>query len=186
MWYTAAMPERTFRFVARTGAKDANGQITDMDGWDLARFRANPVIFLNHRTNDPPVGKATDLIIAGDRMLATIQFAPTEMGQQLELLTDRGFLRGASVQFHPTSFDLVPEKGRFFPTIHSHQQELLEISVVGVPADPNTLKAMLGLPTTASLTLATGPMVLEGTPAYPDTETSFMARLHEALKSSRR
>jgi hypothetical protein len=180
------MPDRTFRFVARTGAKDANGQITDMDGWDLSRFHKNPVVFLNHRTNDPPVGQATDLTIAGDRMIATIQFAPTEMGQQLELLTDRGFLRGASVQFHPTSFDLVPDKGRLFPTIHSHQQELIEISVVGVPADPNTLKAMLGLPLNASLSLAAGPMVLEGAPAYPDTQTNFLTRLHEALKSTRR
>jgi len=129
-----------FSFTITTGAVDRNGNIADIDGWELSTYNSNPVVFFNHHWHQPPIGKTVSLDRQGDALVATIQMAPTQLGDQIGLLLADGYIRGASVGWKPLEFDLrLNERG--FPTgIHSHRQELLEVSIVGIPANPETLR----------------------------------------------
>lgn len=133
----------TFSFTVITDRVDGNGNQADIDGWDMTRFNANPVVFFNHRWNDPPIGRALGLQTHTDHIVATIQLAPTQLGEQIALMLADGYIRGASAGWKPLDWELnISDRG--FPTgIHSHRQELLELSVVGLPAQPDTLKQAL-------------------------------------------
>jgi len=133
----------TFTFKVITDRVDGNGNQADINGWDFTRYNANPVVFFNHRWNDPPVGKALTLHTQGDHINARIQLAPTQLGEQIALMLADGYIRGASAGWKPLEFDLRMNERGWPVGIHSHKQELLELSIVGLPAHPDTLKAAM-------------------------------------------
>ncbi len=130
----------TFRFVVSTGAVDGNGNQADIDGWDLVRYRANPIVFFNHHWHDLPVGRSLSLDVKADQIVATIQFAPTAVGQELAHMVRSGYISGASVAYKPLVYELRTDSNGWPIGVHSHRQELREISVVGLPADADTLR----------------------------------------------
>jgi HK97 family phage prohead protease len=134
----------TFHFVASTGDADRNGNVLDLDGWDLANYRANPVVLFNHNWDLPPVGRTSRLYTEGNRLLAQVEFAPTPLGQELALLNADGYLRAISVGARPLEWEIRRHPEHGFPIgIHSHRHELLELSIVAIPANPATVRAAL-------------------------------------------
>ncbi len=136
---------RLMTFVASTGQVDLNGNILDIQGWELDHYRANPVILFNHNWDLPPVGKTLQVGMEGGRLMVTIQFAPTSLGRELAILNANHYMGAASVGARMLEWEIRrhPENG--YPIgFHSHRHELLEISVVPVPANPDTLQAALG------------------------------------------
>lgn len=131
-----------FDFIARSGpGPDRNGLITDMDGWEFESFRANPVVFLNHARSEPAIGKSLRVGIDGEVMSTRIEFARTALALDVAGLIDGGFMAGISIGARTLEFDLVPtERGL---TLHSHRQELVELSIVGIPADPKSLRSAM-------------------------------------------
>jgi len=129
-----------FDFAITSGGADGNGNMADIDGWDLSRFEKNPVIFFNHQWNNPPVGRALRLTRVDDTIIARIAMAPSAMGTELANLIDTGFLNGASTGWRPTEWELRRDDKSRILGIHSHKQELLEVSIVGLPARPDTLR----------------------------------------------
>jgi len=136
------------RMVFRSGpGPDRNGFTTDMDGWDLTNFRANPVILFAHQDRQLPVGRAHTIGIVNDQMLGDVEFASHERARDIDRLVQDGFLIATSVGFLTLDFDFLFEEGHFFPTgIHSRKQELVEVSIVPIPADPGALKPTSALP----------------------------------------
>lgn len=133
----------SFWFVASTGDPDRNGNVMDADGWDLANYKANPVVLFNHNWDLPPVGRATDIHIEALRLLARVEFAPTSLGQELALLNADGYMKAISVGARPLQWEVRRHPDHGFPIgIHSHRQELLELSVVAIPANPATVQAL--------------------------------------------
>lgn len=123
--------------VASTDSIDRHGEIIDQDGWDLANFKANPVMLWAHDNYEPAIGYAENLQIVqlGDRKALT--FTPvfhgkTELSAAMDALYNgdpetsmKPVLNSFSVGFRPTE-----QEGNVFT-----KQELLEISCVNVPAN---------------------------------------------------
>lgn len=187
-------PMDSFTFIASTGEVDRAGDVVDQQGWELARYQQNPVVLLSHQWHLPPVGKALKTWVENSRLMARVQFAPTPLGRELALLHADGYMGAVSVGFRPLEWEIRRDARTGFPVgLHFHRQELLEISVVSLPANPEALrKALSGsrLQTTGSspesearsqepdgLVWMTAPMSL------PQADESVLALLRN-LKSS--
>ena len=141
--------DRCLRFTISTGIVDRERDSIALAGWDLRNFLRNPVVLWGHDGASLPIGRAFDVGIEGDALKASVRFIPTdtpERGQFADAvyrLARQGFLGATSVGFRPTkwSFTEDPERGAddWFPGIDFQQQELVEFSVVTVPANPDAL-----------------------------------------------
>lgn len=119
--------------VASTAVEDRQGEVVEVEGWDLKSFKQNPVLLLFHDHHSLPVGKAEKIWIEkGNKK--RLMFKPvfetiTERGRAISELVKQGFLKTFSVGFRPIDSD-----GNRFT-----KQELLEISLVNVPANPEAM-----------------------------------------------
>lgn len=139
--YTKALIEKAdngeITAIASTAVEDRQGEIVEVEGWDLKDFKANPVILWGHDHSQLPIGKATKTWIEGTgkqaKLMTKIAFQEvTELGRAVKQLVSDGVLKTLSVGFMPVDAD-----GNRFT-----KQKLLEISVVNVPANPQAM--MLG------------------------------------------
>lgn len=114
--------------VASSGSMDRDGDILVPSGWELDNFRKNPVLLWAHDSYSLPIGKATDISIVGNDLRFNAKFAEAEneFAGKVAKLMRGGFLNSFSVGFIPKERD---EAGRM------NKMELLEISVVNVPAN---------------------------------------------------
>lgn len=145
--------DRVVRFVASDETPDRVGDVIEVAGWNLTNYKANPVVLWGHDSNNtPPIGKAVNVRrgIGPDgkpALLASIEFAPKEahpFAETVYQLTKGGFLNAVSVGFMPRSTKSIsdderqqlgmPKYGMFYDSA-----DLLEISVVSVPANPSAL-----------------------------------------------
>jgi HK97 family phage prohead protease len=146
----AQSDSRVRRFVASNEAVDSYNTVIKADGWVMERFTRNPVIQLFHSGSRFPIGKGA-AAVEGKQLVVSIEFAPADDpvsgpdAEQALRWIDRGVL-GVSVGFDPIEYeyDESRETGdewrdMFFPPINYTKQELYEISVVNVPANPDAL-----------------------------------------------
>lgn len=141
--------DRCLRFTISTGIVDRERDTIAVAGWDLSNFLRNPVVLWGHDAAALPIGRAFDVGIEGDALKATVRFIPTdtpERGQFAEAvyrLARQGFLGATSVGFRPLKWAFTEDQERgaddWFPGIDFQQQELVEFSVVTVPANPDAL-----------------------------------------------
>jgi HK97 family phage prohead protease len=122
-----------FTFVASTSSVDRMGDTVEQD-FDLAEYLRNPVVLFGH-DHDQPVGKALDVRFENGQLVADIEFAPTERGQEIKALVDHGTLRALSIGFTPGDTQVRADGGLSFA-----KNSLLEISIVPVPANPDALR----------------------------------------------
>ena len=119
--------------IASTEAVDRQGEMIKQDGWDLLNFKANPVIMASHNYADFPIGKATDIAIEEGKLMFKMVFSKaTEEAKQAYELVKEGILNCFSVGFIPREFD--PNNQDIIT-----KAELLEISLVAVPANPQAI-----------------------------------------------
>ena len=133
--------ERSYEFTASTSTIDRDGEVIEAKGWDLKNFKKNPVIMYAHDYRSLPIGKAPKVWLAGGKLKNTVQFPPEgtyEFADIVERLVDTGYLKTESVGFIPQKWeDGDGEKG---PRRTYLKQELLEISIVPVPSNPDALR----------------------------------------------
>ncbi|MCK4609422.1 MAG: HK97 family phage prohead protease [Gammaproteobacteria bacterium] len=139
----------TFKFVISDETKDRAGEIVRVAGWDLTNFNKNGVVLFAHDYNSMPVGKATKTYVEGTKLISEGIWAETEKAQTLRKLHEDGFIKTVSVGFIPKEFD--EDDGSIIT-----KAELLEYSVVPVPANPNalTLAQEKGIDTVALMELS--------------------------------
>jgi HK97 family phage prohead protease len=118
--------------VGSTGVIDRQGESVNPKGWLLDNYLKNPVILYAHNYAALPIGKALRVWLENDQLMFTIQFAKTDMAQEVFQLYKDGFLSAFSVGFIPRKMD---ETGQFTFA----ETELLELSAVPVPANPQAL-----------------------------------------------
>jgi HK97 family phage prohead protease len=119
---------------------DTAGDIVDQDGWQLDEFIANPVMFYGHSW-DVPIGVWQDVEVAGGRLVGRPVFADVEGHAQAQLikrLWEADVLRTVSVSFMPIRYEPRKEGGT-----HYHEQKLLEVSIVPIPANSSAHKLAL-------------------------------------------
>jgi len=129
---------RVYTFRASTGAVDRQNEIVDQAGWSLDSYRQNPVVLDSHKYDsiEDVIGRAVRVEVVGDALEADIIFADTEKGECAEALVNTGFLRTVSVGFR----SLARRPGGAGQPLTHTQAELLEISLVAVPANREAVR----------------------------------------------
>jgi HK97 family phage prohead protease len=135
--------ERTMRFVASDESVDRYGDIIRADGWQLEHFRNNPVLLWSHDTRQPPIGKVNEIQVIDRKLIADVQFMPpgkSAFADEIWAGVEGGFVRAVSVGFAPTGpINQLVDKAGNMTGFEFTQQELFELSVVPVPANPQAL-----------------------------------------------
>lgn len=145
---------RTVTFVASDGSRDSAHTVLNQAGWDLKRFNSNPVIGYNHEVYGAWDTKDVDFVIGKGRayvedgkLLVDITFEPKEFNELAEKVYQKvlfGSLNAVSVGFLPKGQgrwgDGEEARGEANETYYYVGQELLEISVVNIPANANATR----------------------------------------------
>lgn len=124
------------RFVAGTEGLKIDGRDYRMDGMDLGRYESNPVVMWCHDLTKPPIGRGVPAVDAG-RLLLDVEFDLADpFAADIDGKYRRGFLNAVSMTALPTDGNggLGPRRG-----VVEHS-ELIEVSAVPVPLDPDALK----------------------------------------------
>lgn len=120
--------------IGTTGNLDRHGDTVNPDGWLLDNFLKNPVIFVNHASWEMPVGKAIEVRKVENGLEFDIQFSTkTEQANEAWGLIEEGIMKAWSVGF------IVLDWGRPGDEYTIMKQELLELSLVGLPANPDAM-----------------------------------------------
>ena len=136
--------QTVYGFRITSPALDRDKEVLDPAGMDAANFLKNPVILWGHDM-DEVVGKAVNLRRTAEGWEADIVFADavSEKAREVKALVDGGFVSATSVRFRP----LETEEGRrgVDPYYRKYTRwELLEVSLVSVPANPEALRVKSG------------------------------------------
>lgn len=143
---------RRVTFVASDASRDSYGTVCNPEGWNLDRFNSNGIIGYQHDVYggecdpDKVIGKGR-AYREGDQLLVDIEFEPADLNPLAEKIYKKlcfGSLKAVSVGFVPTGKGHFGEGdeafGRENETFYFEGQELLEVSVVNIPANPKALK----------------------------------------------
>ena len=143
---------RVIRFVGSDESIDRDGDTISLDGWDVGNYMKNPVVLFGHNYNDLPVARA--ISVTADKRarqlifdvkfptieeLSTNPETPSEHALKVDAiynLAKAGFLNTVSVGFRGLEYEATAT-GRAYS-----RQELMEISIVPVPANPNAVAIM--------------------------------------------
>ena len=142
--------ERQIRFTISTGVVDRALDVVDQSGWDLAGYRRNPVVLLQHNSWDFPIGKCVDIGLEGGDLRATVEFVPADMPSGIGELAETtlrmcklGFMSATSVGFQPIDWDVTTDPARgaedWLPGFDFRKQDLTEFSIVTVPCNPEAV-----------------------------------------------
>ena len=175
---------RTVPFVASTATIDRYGDIIEQEGWMLDFYKRNPVGLLNHDSRSLPIAKAIKCGIVNGVLFALMQFAKVDeypVADTTFKLIQGGYLNAMSVGFIPLEFkyryEEVPEGedpkpwpvGRIYT-----KSELLENSVVTVPANPEALVQGRSFDFSSVKSVTLGPVFEAAFKAIePETDASF-------------
>ncbi|MEZ0060898.1 HK97 family phage prohead protease [Bradyrhizobium elkanii] len=134
---------RVATFVFSDNSVDRYGDTIDARGWVLDKFVANPVALFGHDSNsvENVIGKARNVRVDGQRLVGEIEFMEASVNPNAEAvyqMVKGGYLNAVSVGFAP--IDWAPTKDKSRPGgVDFKKQELLEISIVPIPANPAAL-----------------------------------------------
>ena len=134
---------RSVKFVASTEAMDADGDVVEQI-WDLKRFKSNPVILFGHNSSDLPIGQAITAGLNDEGSLEIdVKFASAAANpkaEQVYQLVKERVLRAVSVGFRPK--EVRRERRDDKDVFILSQNELMELSVVPIPSNPEALAKM--------------------------------------------
>jgi hypothetical protein len=143
---------RSARFVMSTEAADREGDIIRQNGWQLQNFLKNAPLPVFHNTRSWPVGSWKDVEVINarpKRLEGTAQLLPEggpvpEIDQAAWML-EHGGMKAVSVGFIPLEMDYIDEEAGWRSGFEIMAAELVECSLVPVPAHPDALmKAAAG------------------------------------------
>lgn len=130
------------RFKISDDSVDRMSDRIMVEGWELENWKANPVVQYGHASWEVPIGKGMFIGAEGSDLVSEVEFTPKDMypfGFMVGEMVLHKFMNATSVGFNPTKWTWVDEEGRNFG-IDFLEQELLEWSVVNVPANPHALQ----------------------------------------------
>lgn len=130
-------------FIASDGTVDRYNEVIDQSGWLLDNFKTNPVIPDCHDYSSISriLGRADSVGIADGKLTNRVRFCvDNPMGNMAYKMARGGFIKSQSVGFIPMEWSVGNGKDEPYRTYT--KCELLEISLVVVPANPG---ATIGL-----------------------------------------
>jgi HK97 family phage prohead protease len=131
-------------YVMSDETVDRVGDVIKADGWNLQNFVKNPVALFGH-DHKFIVGHWTDVKIQGKQLIGRLNLLSKGISERLDEViaaVEAGILRAVSVGFNidPDEAERNKHGGYSFGAA-----ELLECSLVSVPANPNALRKALDL-----------------------------------------
>jgi len=132
---------RVLTFTISTASVDRMGDTIKVEGWKLDNYRKNPVVLWAHASDTMPLAKANKIWVEGGKLMAEVEFMPREISGFADAVfraLQGGYLSATSVGFAPIKYAFSEEDGRSFG-IDFLEQELLELSIVPVPANAEAL-----------------------------------------------
>jgi hypothetical protein len=148
---------RKVQFVISTDSRDRHNEVINMKNWKLDTFNANPIVGYQHNVYgdnmclapnpDDVLGKSKawiDQYKGKTALLAEVEFEPKEINPLAEKVFRKvlfGSLNAASVGILPIGKGKVEkttkDSGDVEQTYYYDGQELIEWSIVNIPANPD-------------------------------------------------
>ena len=146
--------------IASTPALDRYKEVLLPLGMEYENFMTNPVMLMLHDYSSVPVGKVLSISVTEEAVEFDFEFADSDNGNEVRKLFDTGFMNAFSVGLYPKSYIRIDESTpsqlevevangkkqkidlstyKEAPEYIVNQWELLEISPVSVPANPEAL-----------------------------------------------
>ena len=129
-----------FTFIMSSERVDRVGDIIRQDGWKLTNFKRNPIALFGH-SHSFPIGSWKNVRVEGKRLLGELHLATEGTSQRIDeirsLIAQR-ILKAVSVGFRIVEYDPI-DKDEPWGGWDITQSELLETSVVSVPAHQDAL-----------------------------------------------
>lgn len=136
-----------FRFTISDGEPDRHKDTVAIKGWNFKYYKTNPVVLFGHDYHMPPVAvgqTGKEVWVESDKVLSIAEFPSREVyefGNLIGRLVSKRILRTSSVGFRAEKWQWVTdEESDRKGGIDFLKQELLEWSVVPVPANPRALQ----------------------------------------------
>lgn len=124
-------------FIGSDSTLDRYNEVIDQAGWQLDNFRANPVIpdCHNYDTVARILGRALSVEVRDGKLINRVEFClDNPLGAIAYKMAKGGFIKSQSVGFIPLEWKNGTKAGE--PDRLYTKAELLEISLVVVPANP--------------------------------------------------
>lgn len=128
--------------IISTGDLARDGAVIRTAGWDFKAFNRNPVVLFGHDDRGLPIAKSSRPRIEGRNVLATADFDMDDpFAVQVLGKIRKGLLSAVSVRWQPLEVARETQKvdGKDEEIFVFVRQELLEWSIVPIPADAKAL-----------------------------------------------
>lgn len=120
---------------------DRYGDVIVADGWKTDNYTRNPVVLVDHNYRVESIVGVGEPRIKGKKLKIRITDDETPENEKAAMvirLRAQGFLRAVSVGFQPMKWEKILDKdGNWKGSFRFTEQDLLELSWVAVPANPN-------------------------------------------------
>lgn len=136
--------ENKYRFVISDETVDRYRTVIKVNGWQLDNYKRNPIVAYNHLagSGDPDniIGRG-NVWIQDDKLMAEVEFEPKSMNEKADKVRQKieyGTISTTSVGFDPKEWTRgIEDLGEDPKILYFRKQELLEFSIVDIPANPN-------------------------------------------------
>ena len=124
-------------FILSDNSVNSHGFIVKTEGIDTTRFCKNPIMLYNHDRNGGIIGRWEKLRVVDGKLLADAVFDEKDgLGAMINDKVKRGFINSVSIGMNP--LEEIIENG--VRTVI--KSELIEVSIVDIPANPNAVKTL--------------------------------------------
>jgi HK97 family phage prohead protease len=128
-----------FRFIISSSNPDRDKDVIEVGGWHFENYNKNPVVLFGHNYRSLPVATGSPPRVEGDKVLSDADFAATKsdaFAETVRQYVKAKVLRASSVGFDPLKW-MFNEQRCGYDFV---EQELLEWSIVPVPANAEALQ----------------------------------------------
>lgn len=135
--------DRQLRFTISNGGVDRYNDRVIQSGWKLENYNTNPVVLFNH-DEALIIGRCVEIGLVGDKLKATVEFLAGdtphfgELADGVYRMLKGKYLNAVSVGFRVLDYDKVDDDARPRGCDYT-SQDLLEFSIVTIPALPSAL-----------------------------------------------
>ena len=129
--------KEVYRFCISSQEIDRDGDIVIQSGIKYDDYINNPVVFWGHEWDSVPIGKVVAVTYDETELktYADVILGSTTRAQEIETLVKEGIIQATSIGFRIKDWDYDEELDAFV----MKETELLELSLVGLPANPDAV-----------------------------------------------
>jgi HK97 family phage prohead protease len=128
-----------YRFIISSSNPDRDKDVIEVGGWRFENYNKNPVVLFGHNYRSLPVAMGSPPRVEEDKVLSDADFSATKsdaFAGTVRQYVKAKVLRASSVGFDPLKW-MFNEQRRGYDFV---EQELLEWSIVPVPANADALQ----------------------------------------------